>query len=120
MGQYISGLEGRTACDHVVARLQEILDAHPGLMEQGMQTGLCGLKARMSARAVSVKRSILHGWKGSKWLRDYMEQKFPGLELAEVEYAVGSFQKATGGFEKVRVYPFPKTSSCFFISKAGL
>jgi len=120
VGQYISGLEGVTACDHVVARLQEILAAHPELLEEGMQVGLHGLVSRMRARAVSVKRSILHGWKGRKWLRDYMREKFPGLEPFEVEDAVESLQRATGRFEKVRVYPFPKTSSCFVISKAVL
>lgn len=119
-GRYISGLEEVTACENVVARLQAILAAHPELVEQGLQSGLSGLVSRMKARAVSVKRSILHGWKGSKWLRDYMKKKFPGLDLSEVEYAVGMFQIATGGFEKVRVYPFPKTPSCFIISKAGL
>lgn len=120
VGQYISGLEGETACDHVVARLQEILAEHPELSEEGMQTGLRELVSRMRARGISVKRSILHGWKGRKWLRDYMRQKFPGLEAFEVEGAVERFQRAAARFEEVRVYPFPKTSSCFVISKAVL
>ncbi len=115
--QYISGLNGRTACDNVVSRLKEVLAGHPELMEQEVQKGFSGAVARMGARAVSIKRSIVHAWKGSKGLRDYMKQKFPGLDLAEAEHAVAMFQQATGKFEKIHVHPLPKTSSCFYISK---
>lgn len=116
--RYVSGLNDHTACENVVMRLRKILEDHPELAEQEMRKGFAGAAARLKAGAVSVKRSIVHGWKGSKWLRDYMKQKFPGLELAEVERAVEMLRGVTGGFGKVNVEPFPGTTSCFYISDA--
>ena len=107
------------ALEQTTARLLDHLDAHPELREQERQTGLSGLVTRAAARAVAFKRSAAHLVKGSRGLRAYMRQKFPGLDLAEAEHAVSLFQRATGGFDDIRVSAFPGTSSCFLITQAG-
>lgn len=115
--QYISGLNGTTACEHVVRGLLRVLEGHPELREQERQTGLSGLVTRAAARAVALKRSMVHLVRGSRGLRAYMRQKFPGLELAEAQQAVSIFQRATSGFEDIRVFAFPGTSSCFLVTR---
>lgn len=100
--QYLAGLEGPLSCERIVEYLKQIQIPSKtlGMMSYDGYIKLKRLKAALykwfspSASTPNAKHEER---------RQYLLQKFPGLEVAEVQALIANFQRATGRFADIQV-----------------
>lgn len=112
--RYVANASGRLAAERIVEVLSDLHNARP----PGKSDPLSYLNAwsRLTARrSLSRLRNIV---RGDRNLQSYMDQKFPGLTLQEVEDQLGVISQA-GGLGDLDVVPHPDLHGCFMISAAG-
>ena len=104
VNDYVSGTEGRLAIETIVECL-ESLDLSPA-------DAVFPIKPRRPSlvRRVSYKgRQLLNSVSGNSHARrdksnlQYVQKKFPGIDLNEIKDIVGTFDQAVGRFADVRV-----------------
>lgn len=114
--RYLCGIEGETASERVVETLLRIVEDHPALLRGDRLSPADRARGRLRAQAVLAAR-LLRGWvRETSGLRRYLDQKFPGLEVEEVQGVIEGFRAAAGRFHHVNAVPFPGVKSCVRIS----
>ena len=113
--RYVANASGSLAAERIVQVLSDLHDARP----PGRLDTLSYLNAwsRMTARQ-SLSR-LRHIVRLSRDLHDYMDQKFPGLSLQEVEDHLQAISQAAGHDSKFAVAPHPDLHGCYTISALG-
>lgn len=94
---YLAGLDGPLAADAVAADIAG-LDLPQGNFPAGPAARTGRLAARLATAARPVARRLIRGRAASA----YVEQKFPGIDMAEVGAVLSGIQAATGRFAGVR------------------
>lgn len=98
--RFFSGLEGPLASERIVETLVKIQVPAKPFARNRMQA-----RARKFAVRVwpPVRKLLRRVAKGPNPLSHYLRQKFPTLELAEVQQDLGRLRKASGRFASVQV-----------------
>ena len=95
-----SGLEGPSACEGIVAELQRI-DAPPQPFARGpLQVLALHTAIRLWPPVRGLVRRLV---KGRNPIATYLDQKFPGLEGAELAADIARLRRVSGRFAGVRV-----------------
>lgn len=115
--KYISGIAGPTACENIVELLQRLVDENPSLGIQKRTSLFEKGKHQMDVHLISGKRLIRRLMGGGRGIDSYMKQKFPGLELREVQQAVEIFRRTSNRFQNVTARTYRGFHSCFLISQ---
>ena len=105
--QYIASLNGPLACDRTVARLQQIQIAPLALdmLAYRLYTNIeTAGKRALNALREAIRPAVTRSAKPV----EYRAQKFPGIELTEIEQGLAKFRDLTGRFAEVRVTPLDK------------
>ena len=96
---YVTALDGPLSCDRIVEKFTHL--ALPprtvSMTAVQLRETLRGLKGRLANRVRRQSEQPLHA--GSQ----YRQQKFPGIELAEVEDALTKFQLLLGRFSAIHI-----------------
>jgi surface carbohydrate biosynthesis protein len=100
--QYLVGLEGPLSCERIVAYLQQIRIPSKTLFMRSYQSYIT-LKRLKAALYKRFAPSAARPGEKHEERRQYLLQKFPGLEVAEVQALIANFQRATGRFAEVQV-----------------
>jgi len=113
--RYVANASGPLAAERIVQVLSDLHDARP----PGRPDTLSYLNAwsRMTARR-SLSR-LRHIVRLNRNLHDYMDQKFPGLSLQEVEDHLQAISQAAGRAGNFAVAPHPDLPGCYTISALG-
>lgn len=110
--RYIATLDGAFAADRVVDELSEIARTD-GSQEIGPLK-----RARITkANAVSTLKPMLRRLRQSQKTTSYAKQKFPGIQLSEVESAIAQLREVSGRFAGIAAARSP-FRFCFRISAA--
>ncbi len=112
--RYVANASGRLAAERIVEVLSNLHDARPKAKPERL--GYLNAWSRITARQ-SLKR-LRDFVRRDRNLHSYMDQKFPGLSLQEVEDQLSAISQA-GGFGDLLVVPHPDLHRCFMISAAG-
>ena len=111
VGRYIANASGPLAAERIVQALSDLNDARPPSSTDTLS--YLNAWSRMTARQ-SLSR-LRHIVRFDRNLHAYMNQKFPGLSLHEVEDTLLAIPQAAGQAELV-VTPHPDLSGCYTIS----
>ncbi|MBW1802135.1 MAG: hypothetical protein JRJ85_15570 [Deltaproteobacteria bacterium] len=114
---YISNLRGSTASEVIVRVLRELVTEKPVSHIKKSFPIIDGTMNILEASAISGVRLLRRFLKGPEAGGAYMKQKFTGLDIAEIEQALGLMNQATSRFNQIHIQPVPRTRSCFLISK---
>jgi surface carbohydrate biosynthesis protein len=112
--RYVANASGRLATERIVEVLSDLHDAGP----PGRSDPLSFLSAwsRLTARrSLSRLRNIV---RRDRNFQSYMDQKFPGLTLEEIEDQLRVITQA-GGLGDLDVVPHPDLHGCFMIAATG-
>ncbi len=104
---YIDGLDGPLSCDRIVECLQQI---------QCSGKTLSTFSYHLYTKAKKFRNTLYHQMKQmlkphhteGDYRTDYRRQKFPGITVAEVQQAIGKFQRVTGRFSTLQVISIEK------------
>jgi hypothetical protein len=118
--RYISGIAGLTACENIVLMLRKLVDENPSLGIQKKISMFEKGKRQMDVQAISCKRWMKRLLTRGRGIDAYMKQKFPGLDLEEVQQAVDIFRKTSHRFTTVTVRNYRGMHSCFLISQNAI
>ena len=113
---FVSHIDGTYACEMIVEELLKLAGnpddggrGRPGALHNRLLSTYRDL--RFLAGRLYRRMTV-----GTDREDEYLSQKFPGIALAEVAYAVEKFQASSGRFEKVSARPLPGVDSCFILT----
>ena len=112
--RYVANTSGPLAAERIVQVLSDLHDARPPCRPDTLS--YLNAWSRMTARQ-SLSR-LRHIVRLDRNLHDYMDQKFPGLSLQEVEDHLQAISQAAGHADFV-VVPHPDLHGCYTISASG-
>jgi len=98
--EHIASLEGKFACERIVEVLDTI-NISSGMRRRKLINSIFCYKSKFTNY---IMRIVMRRRKSYK----YTNQKFPGLELAEVDACITKFQDATGRFGSVKYIQLDK------------
>jgi CDP-glycerol glycerophosphotransferase (TagB/SpsB family) len=113
VGRYIANASGPLAAERIVQVLSDLNAARPAPRRDTLS--YLNAWSRMTARQ-SLSR-LRHMVRFDRNLQAYMNQKFPGLSLREVEDTLRAISQAAGHADFV-VAPHPDLSGCYMIAAA--
>lgn len=112
---YVANASGRLAAERIVEVLSDLHDARQPRRPDPIS--YLNAWSRITARqSLARLRDIV---RRDRNLHSYMDQKFPGLSLQEVEDQLRAISQA-GGFSDLLVVPHPDLHGCYAISATGL
>ena len=112
--RYVANASGRLAVERIVEVLSDLHDSRPTGRPDPL--GYLSAWSRITARrSLSRLRNIVLR---DRTLQGYMDQKFPGLSLPEIEDQLHAISQAAGHSDLV-VVPHPDLPGCYTISTAG-
>lgn len=117
-GEYIECLTGSTASERIVSVLRDLL-LHE-VIPRGMKkqdSFLWPFRRSLQTWILRVKPAVRRIVKGRVGGYAYLNQKFPGLSLEEVQQVLDAYKEVSGCFENVEAAKAPGTTSCFVISQ---
>lgn len=117
IAEYLTGIDGSTACSNIVSVLRELVDGNEFYQDQTSLPRVDHNWAKWEGKAIQAMSLARRIVRRRSSIKDYMRQKFPGLSLQEVQLAVGMFRETTDNFASVKVRAIPGTRSCFLISR---
>jgi surface carbohydrate biosynthesis protein len=113
VGRYIANASGPLAAERIVQVLSDLHAERPAARRNTLS--YLNAWSRMTARqSLSRLRHLVHF---DRNLQAYMNQKFPGLSLHEVENTLQGISQAAGQSE-LAVVPHPDLSGCYMITAA--
>ena len=112
VARYIANSRGPLASDRFVETLLEMSRGAGAPAPGTFRVARAHLEAVVRKLAGDVRRTL----RGDKRLADYMDQKFPGLTLDEVQSIFDGISVARGKRDGPRVSAHPDLPSCFLVT----
>lgn len=112
---YIKGLNGPTACENIVSALRDLADRYPKLNHPQRLSPIASIWRKIESYAYVIKPILRRIIKGKTGGSGYLRQKFPGLDLQEVQQVSVLLHNIRDRFTSIKVQAVPDTNSCFLI-----
>jgi hypothetical protein len=113
--RYVASASGPLASERIVRILSD-------LHETGGDAAPATLRY-LNAWSRSATRKSLSGLRNllrpNRSLKDYMDQKFPGLAHEEIEHQLAAISQAAAHGDRFVVVPHPELHNCYTISASG-
>ena len=117
-GEYVESLTGSTASEKIVSVLRGLVSHE--VIPKGVKkedSFLWPFLRRLQTWVIWAKPAARRIVKGRAGGYAYLNQKFPGLSLEEVQQVLDAYKEVSGRFKNVEAAKAPGTTSCFVISQ---
>ena len=114
---HVESLEGQYACEKIVNAIIGMAGAHDASLKLNLSNRLSRLRLRMRDIGSIVKSKTDHLLHKQQSNVVYRKQKFPGLNLSEVEKGLRLFQNLSSKFTGVIAKELNGSRTCFNVYK---